>query len=163
MSFSYRILCAWCADLIHDGTDTKDAPKELSHGICIKCCREYDLMDVVALETFGGDDFDRLPFGVIELDEDGIVLSYNKAEAELSGLDAKRVVGRDFFNSVAPCANVNAFAGKYRELISANVTARIQLDFVFVFEDGEIIVDIVILFNKLTRTSLILVKKAQNN
>jgi photoactive yellow protein len=48
---------------------------------------------------------DALPWGLIALRRDGVVTHYNLAEAALSGLTPKRVVGRNFFSSVAPCTN----------------------------------------------------------
>jgi photoactive yellow protein len=48
---------------------------------------------------------DALPFGVVAMVPDGTVTAYNTAEAALSGLTPSRVVGRNFFTSVAPCTN----------------------------------------------------------
>lgn len=49
--------------------------------------------------------FDELDFGVIALDADHRVTSYNAAESALSGLSPDRVIGRHFFSEVAPCTN----------------------------------------------------------
>jgi len=57
----------------------------------------------------------ELPFGAIRLDKEGRILSFNKYEADLTGRDPNRVVGRNFFTEVAPCTNVKSFAGRYRE------------------------------------------------
>jgi photoactive yellow protein len=57
------------------------------------------------LDLTPDDTLDRAAFGIVALARDGQVLSYNKAEAALSGLDPKRVIGRRFFTSVAPCTN----------------------------------------------------------
>jgi photoactive yellow protein len=48
---------------------------------------------------------DAAPFGVVAMTEDGVVTSYNVAEARLSGLTPAKVVGRHFFSAVAPCTN----------------------------------------------------------
>jgi photoactive yellow protein len=63
-------------------------------------------------------ELDELPFGAIRLDRSGKVLSYNATEAKLTGRDPKRVIGRNFFTDVAPCTNVQAFAGRFREGIA---------------------------------------------
>lgn len=60
-------------------------------------------------------DFDALPFGAIRLDVDGKILRYNKKEGEISGLDPEAVIGKDFFTEVAPCTNVQEFAGEFRD------------------------------------------------
>ncbi len=57
-------------------------------------------LDVTPDETF-----DSASFGIVALTRGGAVLAYNRAEAALSGLDPKRVIGRRFFTSVAPCTN----------------------------------------------------------
>lgn len=57
---------------------------------------------------------DELPFGAIQLDEGGTVLSYNEAEGRITGRDPKDVIGRNFFRDVAPCTDTDAFAGRFR-------------------------------------------------
>lgn len=58
-------------------------------------------------------EFDRLPFGVIEMGDDMHVLRYNRVESELSGLAPERVIGRHFFKEVAPCTNNMNVAGRF--------------------------------------------------
>ena len=60
-------------------------------------------------------ELDALPFGAIRLDRTGKVLSFNSTEARLTGRDPSRVIGKNFFTQVAPCTNVQAFAGRFRE------------------------------------------------
>ncbi|PPQ31861.1 PAS domain-containing protein [Rhodopila globiformis] len=57
------------------------------------------------LETASDQDLDTLPFGVVAMAPDGIVVAYNKAESTIAGLRPERVIGRHFFSSVAPCTN----------------------------------------------------------
>ncbi len=76
---------------------------------------------------------DELPFGVIQLDKDATILQYNRYEEDLTHFRASDVVGRNFFTEVAPCTDVRAFGGRFREGV-----ARGQLhetfDFVFTFD-----------------------------
>lgn len=77
-------------------------------------------------------ELDRLPFGAIRLDERGTILSYNLAEASLTGRDPPTVVGRNFFRDVAPCTNVQEFAGRFREGVARkelHVTFPYRFDF----------------------------------
>jgi photoactive yellow protein len=48
------------------------------------------------------------------MDHSGTVLRYNKTESRYSGLPPDRVVGRDFFQHVAPCSNNQRVAERYR-------------------------------------------------
>lgn len=86
-----------------------------------------DLLD--RLETASPDDLDMLAFGVIGMAPDGTVESYNVAEGKLSGLTPARVIGRNFFTSVAPCTNnfMVAFRFESEPVIDATI------DYVFTF------------------------------
>ena len=56
---------------------------------------------------------DQLAFGAIQLDDAGIILSYNSAEAAITGRTAAAVVGKNFFREVAPCTNTPKFKGTF--------------------------------------------------
>jgi photoactive yellow protein len=71
--------------------------------------------DIERIEHFGEAELDQLPLGAIRLDKEGTILSYNQTEAHLAGRKKENVVGKSFFTEVAPCTNVQAFAGKFRE------------------------------------------------
>lgn len=75
--------------------------------------------DVTALteivDDLGPAALDALPFGVVQLALDGTILQFNQYEENLSDRRAPHVVGRNFFTEVAPCTNVQEFAGRFRE------------------------------------------------
>ncbi len=73
-------------------------------------------------------ELDALPYGMIQLDSRGVVLRYSQAEARLSGRTAADVVGRHFFDEVAPCTRVREFHGRFVDGVRAQ-----QLDTVFTF------------------------------
>lgn len=98
------VLCAWCEEVM-GYSDEKS-----SHGICDECFE--GLEGVPALEP---EELDDLPYGVIELDDAGVVRTYNATEQELSGRSPEQVVGRSFFRDVAPCTRVRRFEGRWRE------------------------------------------------
>lgn len=58
---------------------------------------------------------DRADFGVIEVDDDGVVLFYNTFESDFTGMAPEDVVGRAFFTDVAPCSNNPLFRGRFRD------------------------------------------------
>jgi photoactive yellow protein len=60
---------------------------------------------------------DALPFGVILLDENGVILFYNRSEESSAGRDRREVVGRNFFTKIAPCAQVQDFYGQFLESV----------------------------------------------
>ena len=60
-------------------------------------------------------EFDRLPYGVVEMDHAMTVRRYNATESCYSGLPPSRVLGRNFFREVAPCSDNRHVAGRYRQ------------------------------------------------
>jgi photoactive yellow protein len=75
--------------------------------------------EIERIQGLGESQLDLLPFGAIRLDREGTILSYNRTEAELAGRKKESVLGKNFFTDVAPCANVQEFAGKFREGVEA--------------------------------------------
>lgn len=73
-------------------------------------------------------ELDALPYGMIQLDTNGVILRYSSAETRLSGLSADACVGRSFFDEVAPCTHVQEFFGRFLQGVQAQ-----QLDAVFSF------------------------------
>jgi photoactive yellow protein len=49
---------------------------------------------------------EKMAFGAIELDATGRILSYNKAEGDITGRDPKGQVGKRFFDEVAPAPSI---------------------------------------------------------
>lgn len=56
---------------------------------------------------------DALDFGVVELDDDGVVIAYNRYESRLTGLEPHDAIGRNFFRDLAPCTNNGLFRGLF--------------------------------------------------
>ena len=79
-------------------------------------------LNVVA---FGKDDIDnvlgkmsdleinQLAFGAVQLDSAGKILTYNAAEASITGRTPAGVIGKNFFRDVAPCTNAPTFKGVF--------------------------------------------------
>lgn len=121
METTYPVLCAWC------GTTTGQGLVPHSHGICPPC--RAALLGIPRLSEA---QLGAMPFGVIELDPDGVVLIYNKAEEALSGMASSQVVGKNFFRDVAPCTSVKQFEGRFRAFISSQSEPE-TFDFTFRF------------------------------
>lgn len=77
--------------------------------------KSIDWRQIERIEEMSEGELNELPFGAIQLDEQGRILRYNQTEAELSGRDAEAVIGKHFFEEVAPCTNVREFAGRFKE------------------------------------------------
>lgn len=108
METTYPVLCAWC------GTTMGQGPVPQSHGICLSCRATLLGIPLLSEQQLGD-----LPFGLIELDPNGLVLTYNKAEEALSGMASSNVIGKHFFREVAPCTAVKNFEGRFHAFISS--------------------------------------------
>lgn len=67
------------------------------------------------LRTADRETLNSAPFGIIKVDDEGVVEFYNDYEAELSGMDPDEVEGKNFFTQVAPCTNNRLFRGRFKK------------------------------------------------
>ncbi|MCA0374160.1 MAG: PAS domain-containing protein [Gemmatimonadetes bacterium] len=84
------------------------------------------------LDGFGPEELDRIPFGIIRLDADGVVQACNRAEV-LNANYPQPVVGRRFFTDVAPSARTPEFHGRF---LQAFAQERFDETFAFTFACG---------------------------
>lgn len=117
-------------------------PAGPSIGFCAACAAELDLLPVEDLSHLSPEEIDRLPFGYVSLDPEGIVLRFNAHESRRSGLDPREVVGRDFFREVAPCTSVQAFAGRYERMVRGEGPTAERFRYVFRFRGSERLVQV---------------------
>jgi photoactive yellow protein len=122
--------CAWC------GRDSGFGTWPLPNHICGPCYAE--LLKVPSLTK---EEINTLPYGAIELDSAGSILSYNQTEGRLAGLDPARVIGKNFFKQVAPCTDVKAFQGRFADFIRSN-TGPQAFNFIFQFPGRPVEVNI---------------------
>lgn len=66
------------------------------------------------LSSMSGNQIDSLSFGAIQLDCNGKILQYNNAEGEITGRDPKAMLGKNFFEDVAPCTKSPEFHGRFK-------------------------------------------------
>ena len=76
---------------------------------------------------------DQLSFGAIELDESGNILKYNVAEGEITGRKPDEVLGKNFFEEVAPCTNSPEFYGKFKDGV-ANGNLNVLFEYRFDYQ-----------------------------
>ncbi|QXQ08451.1 phosphonate transporter [Sphingosinicellaceae bacterium] len=58
---------------------------------------------------------DQLPFGVVGIEQSGLVAIYNATESRLAGLDAQSVIGVPFFEAIAQCMNNFMVAQRFED------------------------------------------------
>ena len=67
------------------------------------------------LDRLSDEELDALPYGAIQLDEHGRVLSFNRAEILNSGWREGRPIGRDYFSDIAPSSTVPEIFERYAD------------------------------------------------
>ena len=71
-----------------------------------------------------------LPFGAVLLDRNGKIVKYNKAESVIANRNPDDVVGKSFFDEIAPCAKGKRFHG---EFLKFHQTGQINVMFDYKF------------------------------
>lgn len=94
-------------------------------------------IDLLALGGMTSEELDVLPFGVIGLDRAGVIHSYNLAEARFARLDRAQVLGKSFFDKVAPCTATPEFQGRFLEFVrEGNRAPSLKFPYTFDFRFG---------------------------
>ena len=70
------------------------------------------------LATLNRDNADAQPFGVVQIDDQGVVKLYNKWESDMAAVPVSSAEGKNFFTQVAPCCNNRLVYGKFKEGIA---------------------------------------------
>lgn len=130
----------------------------LLDGRCADCVVRTGVFAVESVLAGAEERLDALPFGVIELDAAGVVLAYNRAEEELAGRSRDEVLGRNFFTEIAPCTNVQEFAGRYHEMVTRGGASEASLEFIFRFPEGAQLVWVQLFYSEVSQRGLILVQ-----
>ena len=103
------------------------------------------MLENLTVIAFGKDDIDnmlgklsnaqidQLAFGAVQLDAKGKILTYNAAEAGITGRSAASVIGKNFFREVAPCTNSPAFKGVFDAGVAKGV---LNTMFEYLFDDN---------------------------
>ncbi len=75
---------------------------------------------------------DLLPYGIIVLDREGVILYYNRREEEIASRERLEVLGKNFFTEVAPCTRLTEFHDGFRDTIDRDGhTAELKFHFPF--------------------------------
>jgi len=59
--------------------------------------------------------YEQLSFGVVRMDNFGIITAYNDSQSALTGVTKETAIGKHFFTQIAPCTNNFMIAERYKE------------------------------------------------
>jgi photoactive yellow protein len=154
----HAVVCAWCERPIREGKTGL-----ISHGICLTCLGSSFSYPIENVALLNREVADHLPYGFIRLDERGVVLEYNTAESNLSGLPREGVLGNNFFRTVAPCTCVKQFEGKVQEMTASRKPGRDQIQFLFKFPGRVTMVNLAMTYDPSRHEVILLVRKIQQD
>lgn len=110
------------------------------------------------LGSLGRGDADSADFGIVQVDNEGKILLYNKYESDMAGVSVTEAEGKNFFKEVAPCTNNRLFFGKFQKGISEG-SLNESFDYTFTYKMKPTNVAIHMLHDKATSTNWVFVKK----
>jgi photoactive yellow protein len=65
------------------------------------------------LEQQTNEQLDDVPFGVVRMTREGVVVAYCKSESHITGISQEYAFGKYYFTQIAPCANNMTVAARY--------------------------------------------------
>ena len=97
---------------------------------------------------FGSNDLDNilarepqraeyLPFGAVMLDRQGKIVKYNKAESVIANRNPDDVVGKSFFDEIAPCAKGKRFHGEFLKFHQTG-QCNVMFDYKFAYKGANV-------------------------
>jgi photoactive yellow protein len=154
-NLSERGTCVLCDRSLGTETGRRTGP---AIGFCPACAGELGIVPVENLLELSPAEYDRLPFGFITVDRDGIIAGFNAFESSYSSLQPEDVLGRSFFREIAPCTAVREFEGRFRDMITGMEDGVARFRYVFRFAGGERLVQVSMTFIASESRGIIIVR-----
>jgi photoactive yellow protein len=80
-------------------------------------------------------------FGIVGVDDEGVVQFYNTYESELAGVEPEEARGQNFFTQLAPCSNNRIFLGRFKKGVRTGELDE-QFSYTFTYKMRPTLVDI---------------------
>jgi len=110
------------------------------------------------ISSMGPSKLNSLDFGVVQVDDSGVIEFYNRYESKMAGVDPSIAEGGNFFTEVAPCSNNRLFRGRFEDGVASG-----QLDetfsYTFTYKMKPTLVDVHLYRDGASQTNWIFVKK----
>lgn len=97
-------------DEVLDDVDSSDAAVKAEFGYSFD---DDELGE--ELRTCSEKALNEAPFGIVRVDDEGIVQFYNRYEAKLADVAPEDAMGRNFFTQLAPCSSNRLFHGRFKK------------------------------------------------
>ena len=87
------------------------------------------------------EELDNADFGIICVDDAGLIRFYNKWESRFADVESENAQGKNFFTQVAPCTRNRIFYGRFKEGVQADSIDE-SFTYTFTYKMSPVLVDI---------------------
>ncbi len=84
---------------------------------------------------------DNAPFGIVQVDDEGIVQFYNQYESNLADVAPEDALGKNFFTQLAPCSGNRLFHGRFKKGVKKN-SLDDRFTYTFTYKMSPTLVDV---------------------
>jgi photoactive yellow protein len=113
----------------------------------------------VLIDSLSPAELDLLPFGVIQLDQEGKIVQYHDYESRLAGIAKSTAIGKNFFTELAPCTDVQEFHGRFKEGASRRQLYE-TFRYHFAFKRNPRDVSVTLFYSKITESTWVFIRPA---
>lgn len=107
----------------------------------------YDDGLAETLRNASVDALHQAAFGIIQVDDRGVVTFYNRFEQRFSGRSPEDTLGRSFFDEVAPCTRGRVFQGQFEQGL-AKGELDVSFSYTFTYRIRPTLVDVRMLVDR---------------
>jgi photoactive yellow protein len=101
---------------------------------------------------------DELDFGVVKVDDQGVIQVYNTYESELGKVSPMVAIGKNFFTEIAPCTNNRLFFGRFQDGVKKG-QLNLSMPYTFTYKMRPTNVTIQMYRDEATKTNWVLVER----
>jgi len=113
---------------------------------------------ISSIATLSRDAANHAPFGIVKVDDAGVIQLYNKWESDMAGVAPAAAEGKNFFTQVAPCTNNRLVFGRFKEGVGKS-DLDAEFNYTFTYKMKPTNVTIRLLRHAPSRTNWVLVTK----
>lgn len=113
---------------------------------------------IAKISSLTQEDADQHDVGIVEVDDTGKILLYNKYEQELAGIGLENAKDKNFFTQVAPCTNNRLFMGTFKSGVQSGALDK-SFNYTFTYKIKPTPVTIHLYKDAETQRNFIFVKK----
>jgi photoactive yellow protein len=110
------------------------------------------------LDMISRDQANAVNYGVVKVDDAGVIQMYNRWESEMAGFSPATTEGKNFFTQIAVCTNNRLFFGRFKDGV-AKGDLDVEFNYTFTYKMRPTNVGIRLYRHKPSRTNWVFVTK----